>query len=121
MAAGGLVQEDGQTDRARLTFANPAEEEILRDSAIEDGIDEKNVAALEFAVIFWGGGSAIGEKNFAVGMAVELDVADVFLNKVEIDGKIDGANEISGKDKRAIHGDDNIEPAAMSIMRDLSA
>lgn len=116
MAARGLVQEDGQTERARFTFANPAEEEILGDSAIEDGVDEENVAAPEFGVVFWGGGGAIGEKDLAVGMAVELDVADVFLNEVGIDGKVDGANEIGGKDKRAIHGDDNIELAPMSIM-----
>ena len=122
MAAGGLVQKYGQAERARLAFSNAAEEKILGNAAVENAVDDENVAALEFGVILCGrGGGAIGEKDFAAGTAGELNVADVFPDKVEDDGNVNGANEIGGKDKRTLHGDDHIEPAATGITRDLAA
>jgi hypothetical protein len=122
VAAGDLIQKHGQAERARVVFANAAEEEILRNAAVENGVNKKNVAALEFGVVLCGGGGgAIGEIDFAAGTASQLNVVDVFPDKMEDDGNVNGANEVGGKDKRALHGDDNIELAATGITRNLAA
>jgi len=122
VAAGGFVQQHGEPQRTRLAFADAAQKEILRDAAVQDRVDKQNIAALKLAVILYRRGSGtIGEKYFTSGAAGVFDVADVFPDEVQDNGNVDGANQIGGEDERTIHGDDNIEPAATGIARNLTA
>jgi len=122
MAAGGLVQKDGQPEGAGLAFPNATEKKILGDADIENGIDQQHVATLEFGMISCGcRRRPVRKKNFPAGPAGVFDVPDVLANKVKNDGNVNGANKIGSENKRTIHGDDKIESAAARVTRDFAA
>src|SRR5208282_1832435 len=122
MASGRLVQQHGQPQRTRLALANAPQQKILRNPAFNHRIHQQDIAALELRAILAGGhGVAIGEKDFAARLATQVNVANILANEVHDHGHVNGANQIGGKDERAVHGHHDVNPAAVAATGNLPA
>src|SRR5215469_5169430 len=121
-ATRGLVEQNCEAQGAGLALADAAQKKVLRDAAVDYGIDQQNVTAFQTGRLFPGGrrGTA-GEKDLAPRPASEFDIADVFADEVERDGNANMANEVGGKNKGSIHSYDNIQFSAVACAGDFAA
>jgi len=99
-----LIEQHGEAQRARVAFADPAKQEVLSHSAIQNRIDQQNVPSLQI--------ETRSERNFTPRVAAVMNIPDVLPNEMANHWAIDVADEISGKYKAAIHVHHNIESAS---------
>src|SRR6516162_2373384 len=120
--ARGFVEQDCEPQGAGLALADAAQEKALRNTAVEHGVDQQNVAASQTGLLFTGrrGGTA-GEKHFAAWAAGQLDIAHVFADEVQRDRNANVANEVGGENEGSIHSYDYIQFSTVTGASDFAA
>jgi hypothetical protein len=110
LARFALIEEDGETDRARAAKFETLEEEILGDAGIEDGVHEEDVAAAKHG--------RRGEEDLAAIEAAEVDVAGFRADEVANHGSGNAADEVGAKYEGVLEDHDDIDSAASVVAGD---
>src|SRR5260370_23826880 len=99
-----LVQQYGQAQRPWLALAEPAQQKLLRHSAVQHRIHQQHIAT------FYVGPPT--ERHFASLMTSVIHVANIRANKVANRRRINLAYEIRPEYKPPIHRDHYIQTLA---------